>query len=58
LASAGFASIQSIMDAANAMLGAGSAADNTVGGSALRDYENALQTLLNAINNNQVLVVV
>ena len=56
--SAGIASVQSIMDAANAVLGAGSTADNTAGGSALRDYENALQTLLNAINNNQVLAVV
>jgi len=34
--SAGFASIQSIMDAANAVLGAGSTADNTVSGSAER----------------------
>jgi len=38
--------------------GAGSTTDNTVGGGAVRHYENALQTLLGAINNNQVLVVV
>jgi hypothetical protein len=52
-----FATIQSIMDAANAILGAETVADNTVGGSAIRTYENLLQIILNAINNNGVLAV-
>src|SRR5262249_54050479 len=53
---AGFATVQSILDAANAILGT-TAGDNATASSALRSYEEMLKNILDAMNNNKVLAV-
>lgn len=53
----GIVQIQALMDAANNVLGT-TAGANTTAGSALRTYEAALQDVLNAINNNQSIILV
>jgi hypothetical protein len=53
----GIVQIQSVMNAANTVLGT-AAGSNTVAGSLLRSYEEALKDVLDAINNNQLIVLV
>jgi hypothetical protein len=53
----GIVKIQSLMNAANSVLST-TPGSNTVAASALRSYEEALKDVLDAINNNQLIVLV
>jgi hypothetical protein len=53
----GIVQIQAVMNAAKTVLGT-AAGSNAVAGSLLRSYEEALKDILDAINNNQLIVVV
>ena len=53
----GVVNIQSLMNAANTVLGS-TAGNNTLAPGDLRSYEEALKDVLDAINNNQLIILV